>query len=119
MNYDKTGASYNAYKVYVDSVRIYDPAGPEPNPDSVVGEAYIKDKEYIPQYMEIRDNVITAETFYDSIFELDESQYAKGAVFIDGFAALDNNGISDKYLEAGPNNELYLAKGQAIAFHVT
>ncbi|MDD6526981.1 MAG: Ig-like domain-containing protein [Oscillospiraceae bacterium] len=119
MNYDKTGASYNAYKVYVDSVRIYDPAGPEPDPDSVVGEAYIKDKEYIPQYMEIRDNVITAETFYDSVFELDESQYAKGAVFIDGFAALDNNGISDKYLEAGPNNELYLAKGQAIAFHVT
>ena len=119
MNYDKTGASYNAYKVYVDSVRIYDPAGTEPDPDSVVGEAYIKDKEYIPQYMEIRDNVITAETFYDSVYNLDESQYAKGAVFIDGFASLDNNGISDKYLEAGPNNELYLAKGQAIAFHVT
>lgn len=119
MNYDKTGASYNAYKVYVDSVRIYDPAGTEPDPDSVVGEAYIKDKEYIPQYMEIRDNVITAETFYDSIYELDENQYAKGAVFIDGVSSLDNNGISDKYLEAGPNNELYLGKGQAIAFHVT
>ena len=119
MNFDKTGASYNAYKVYVDSVRIYDPAGTEPDPDSVVGEAYIKDKEYIPQYMEIRDNVITAETFYDSIYELDENQYAKGAVFIDGVSSLDNNGISDKYLEAGPNNELYLGKGQAIAFHVT
>ena len=119
MNYDKTGASYNAYKVYVDSVRIYDPAGTEPDPDSAVGEAYIKDKEYIPQYMEIRDNVISAKTFYDSVYELDESQYAKGAVFIDGFASLDNNGISDKYLEAGPNNELYLGKGQAIAFHVT
>lgn len=119
MNYDKTGASYNAYKVYVDSVRIYDPAGPEPDPTSVVGEAYIKDKEYIPQYMEIRDNVISAKTFYDSVYNLDESQYAKGAVFIDGIAALDNTGISDKYLESGPNNELYLAKGQAIAFHVT
>ncbi|MGN1443915.1 MAG: hypothetical protein ACI4XE_08695, partial [Acutalibacteraceae bacterium] len=119
MNYDKTGESYNAYKVYVDSVRIYDPAGTDPDPDSVVGEAYIKDKEYIPQYMEIRDNVITAETFYDSVYNLDESQYAKGAVFIDGVSALDNTGISDKYLEAGPNNELYLAKGQAIAFHVT
>lgn len=119
MNYDKTGASYNAYKVYVDSVRIYDPAGTEPDPDSAVGEAYIKDKEYTPQYMEIRDNVISAKTFYDSVYELDESQYAKGAVFIDGFSALDNTGISDKYKEAGPNNELYLGKGQAIAFHVT
>ena len=28
------------------------------------------------------------------------------------------NGISDKYHDAGPNNEVYLAKGQAIAFHL-
>ena len=119
MNYDKTGANYNAYKVYVDSVRIYDPAGNAPDPTSVVGEAYVKDREYMPQYMEIRDCVITAETFYDSVFGLDESKYTKGAVFIDGIASLDDNGISDKYLEAGPNNELYLAKGQAIAFHLT
>ncbi|MGN1418229.1 MAG: hypothetical protein ACI4W6_02760, partial [Acutalibacteraceae bacterium] len=119
MNYDKTGENYNAYKVYIDSVRIYDPAGTAPDPDSVVGEAYIKDKEYIPQYMEIRDTVISAETFYDCVYDLDESQYTKGSVFIDGISSLDNTGISDKYLESGPNNELYLAKGQAIAFHVT
>ncbi|MGN0487367.1 MAG: VWA domain-containing protein [Acutalibacteraceae bacterium] len=118
MNYDKTGASYNAYKIYVDSVRIYDPAGTQPDPDSVVGEAYINDKEYIPQYMEIRDNVLTAKQFYDSTYELDESQFTKGAVFIDGISSLDSSGVSDKFLESGPNNELYLNKGQAIAFHI-
>lgn len=118
MNYDETGASDNSYKVYIDSVRIYDPAGVAPDVNSSVGEAYIDDKEYIPQYMEIRDNVITAETFYSSVDSLDSSTYSKGAVFIDGINALDDTGISDKYKESGPNNELYLAKGQAIAFYI-
>ena len=118
MNYDKTGESYNSYKIYIDSVRIYDPAGVAPSPDSVVGSAYIKDGEYIPQYMEIRDNVITAATFYTSVDDLDPNKYTKGAVFIDGISAVDDFGVSDKYKESGPNNELYLAKGQAVAFNI-
>lgn len=118
MNYDEN-ATDNSYKLYVDSVRIYDPAGKQPDPNSVVGEAYIQDHEYFPQYMEIRDNIISAETFYDSTAELDETQYTTGAVFIDGISSVDGNGISDKFLESGPNNEVYLAKGQAIAFHLT
>jgi hypothetical protein len=32
--------------------------------------------------------------------------------------SLDENGISDKFREVGPNNEVYLAEGQAIAFHI-
>jgi membrane-bound inhibitor of C-type lysozyme len=40
----------------------------------------------------------------------------QGIIFIDGIAALDNN--IDKYKYAGPNNELYLAKNQAVAFEI-
>lgn len=115
MQYDKT-ATVNSYDIYVDSVRIYDPAGITPAEDSVVGNAYLEDGEYAPEYMEIRRNVISAETFYSDI--LGTTSYGKGSVFIDGINSVDENGISDHYLDAGPNNELYLNKGQAIAFDI-
>ncbi len=116
MDYDKTGETYNSYDIYVDSVRIYNPAGATPDADSVVGGAYLEDGEYKPEYLEIRRNILTAKEFYDDL--LAGTEYSKGSIFIDSIGSLDSSGISDKYLESGPNNETYLAKGQAIAFHI-
>ncbi len=117
LGYDEN-AENNSYKVYIDSVRIYNPAGEAPLRDSVIGDAYISDKEYTPQYIQMRDNMLSAKTFYDSTADLPDSQFVKGSVFIDGISSLDDTGLSDNYKKYGPNNELYLAKGQAVAFHI-
>ncbi len=107
-----------SYDFYLDSVRIYNPAGQKPDVDSVIGDAYIEDNEYNPNFKELRNTIIDANTFYSDIYELDETQYGKGSVYIDSIGSLDESGISDKFKDAGPNNEVYLAKGQAIAFHL-
>lgn len=111
-------ANDGSYDIYVDSVRIYNPAGQTPDADSVIGSAYLKDSEYNPSFTELRRTILDAKTFYSDAYILEGESYGKGSIFIDSIGSLDENGISDKYLEAGPNNEVYLAKGQAIAFHL-
>ncbi len=111
-------ANDGSYDIYVDSVRIYNPAQQMPDADSVIGSAYLEDSEYNPQFTELRRTIIDAKTFYSDSYILEGESYGKGSIFIDSIGSLDENGISDKYLEAGPNNEVYLAKGQAIAFHL-
>ena len=111
-------AADGSYDFYLDSVRIYNPAGQKPAEDSVIGDAYIEDSEYNPNFKELRNTILDANTFYSDIYELDGTKYGKGSVFIDSIGALDETGISDKFLTAGPNNEVYLAEGQAIAFHL-
>lgn len=111
-------ANDGSYDIYVDSVRIYNPAGQTPDVDSVIGGAYLEDSEYNPNYTELRRTILDAKTFYSDAYILDGEEYGQGSIFIDSIGSLDENGISDKYLEAGPNNEVYLAKGQAIAFHI-
>lgn len=75
---------------WLDAIRIYDPMG-------VDNETYTKDDEGFPQYIKLRDAVKVGET---------------KALFIDG---ADNATISE-YNNFGPNNEVYLANGQAISF---
>ncbi len=84
----------NQYSFWLDAVRIYDPMGEY--------AGYTADNEGYPQYIKLRDELAkTAET-------------NKGVVFIDGAA---NASIAD-YANFGPNNEVYLANGQAISFKV-
>ena len=109
-------------------MRIYDPAGVagSSSMSDIVKDAYVNDKEYDPNHIEVKASMIDANTFYDSVYTLSDDTYSKGIVFIDGIAELGNEGLnpgdggllSDVYKEAGPNNELYLRKGQAIAFHI-
>ena len=47
---------------------------------------------------------------------LAEDKDTQGIIFIDGIAALNNDIYT--YKKAGPNNELYLAKNQAVAFEI-
>ena len=87
-------AEAKEYSFWLDAVRIYDPMGKDYD--------YTADNEGYPQYIKLRDELAkTAET-------------NKGVVFIDGAA---NASIAD-YANFGPNNEVYLMKGQAISFKV-
>ncbi len=113
MKYDANAE--NSYDIYVDAVRIYNPAG-TPEEGSVIKEAYYDDGEFAPEYLELREHVLTCETFYSDA--ITNAGYGQGSIFIDGASSLDEASISDKFLNAGPNNEVYIAQGQAVAFHV-
>ena len=96
----------NDYDFYLDAVRIYDPAGK--NPTGEIGDAYKADGEGWPNVIELRSQLIKEGTL-----NIDNSGSSKGIVFVDGIG--DTGGIDD-YTNYGPNNEVYLASGQAIAF---
>lgn len=86
--FDKTGD--NEYSFWLDAIRIYDPMG-------VGNETYKGDNEGFPQYIKLRDAVKAGAT---------------EALFIDGAA----KATISEYNNFGPNNEVYLASGQAISF---
>lgn len=94
--FNKTGDG--KYSFWLDAVRVYDPAGPSLNTE------YVKDKEGYPQYIKLRDELAKE----DGSVTVDSEKL----LFIDG---AENAAIS-LYKNYGPNNEVYLAKGQAITF---
>lgn len=100
-------AGKGSYDFYLDAVRIYDPAGK--NPDGEIGDAYKADGEGWPEIIELRNLLIEKK----SLTEADSN--AKGIVFVDGKDAAE---LTD-YTNFGPNNEVYLAKDQAIAFKLS
>ena len=90
--FDKTND--NKYSFWLDAIRIYDPMGE--NAD------YTKDNEGYPQYIKLRNELA----------KNDGSVKNTGLLFIDGAASAD----VATYANFGPNNEVYLANGQAISF---
>ena len=88
---DKTGD--NQYSFWLDAIRVYDPMGKD-------NATYKKDGEGYPQYIKLHDALV--------------AENVENALFIDGAAKAD---ITD-YKNYGPNNEVYLANGQAITFNV-
>lgn len=106
------GTTAKSYDLYVDGIRIYNPAGVDDNiADKDISDAYKKDGEAYPDYIELRNMLIGADSFGTN-----ENEQERGVIFIDGIPALNND--IEKYKIAGPNNELYLAYGQAVAFDV-
>lgn len=87
-------AKAGEYSFWLDAIRVYDPMG-------VNNETYKKDDEGYPQYIKLHDALVKNAA---------QSQ----AVFIDGGAEAN----VDTYKNLGPNNEVYLANGQAITFTV-
>ena len=88
---DKTGD--NQYSFWLDAIRVYDPMGKD-------NATYKKDGEGYPQYIKLHDALVT--------------ENVKTTLFIDGAAEADITA----YKNYGPNNEVYLASGQAITFTV-
>lgn len=103
----------------MDSVRIFDPAGPDGNVSDVAGEAYLDDGEYAPVYQEVRDTLLSAEAYYEELVGESGLSYT-GSVYLDGSTSngIDETGLAT-YKASGPNNELYLGYNQAIAFMVS
>ena len=99
------------YQIYIDAIRIYDPAN-DGEDKKVVQDAYVADGEGWPTYYELRNIILDAETF-DA---LGENDTINGAVFIDGKSALSGEAAISDYTNFGPNNEVYLAKEQGICF---
>lgn len=97
-----------SYDFWLDAVRIYDPAGAADGSKENYEKAYKADGECWPTYIELRDMIIR-----DKSFTADST--ANGMIFIDGQTG--NVSMAD-YTSYGPNNELYLAKGQAVAFRL-
>lgn len=92
--FDVTANEADGYNFWLDAIRIYNPMGK--NYD------YTADNEGYPQYILIHD-------------ELVKTDETRGVVFIDGA----EEATIGQYASYGPNNEVYLAKGQAISFKLT
>ena len=92
-------ADKRSYSFWLDAVRVYDPMGESVN----TGETYKTDGEAYPQYIKLRSELKKLNR---------DGTASSGALFIDG---KENANISE-YANYGPNNEVYLAKGQAITF---
>ena len=103
-----------SYKVYLDAIRIYNPAGDpaddeKPNTEDykVIEGVYQQDGEQQPRFTELRDILLNAE----NVSEVPQF----GTVFVDGNGDLADIG---QYEDFGPKNEIYLKKGQAISFYL-
>lgn len=93
---DKTGDSQ--YSFWLDAIRVYDPMGND-------NATYTKDGEGYPQYIKLRDQLAKENgsvTTNDKLLFIDGAEKAAIAT----------------YANYGPNNEVYLANGQAITFTV-
>ena len=110
--YDHGQYDGTKYDFYLDAIRIYDPAN-DGEGNKVIEDAYKADGEGWPSYQELRNMVISAEDFN----ALKEGDQTNGLIFIDNTGAQNGKeySISD-YKSYGPNNELYLAPGQAVSF---
>ncbi len=84
----------NQYSFWLDAIRVYDPMGKD-NGD------YAQDGEGYPLYIKLHDALV-------------KNGAQSNALFIDGGV----NAKVDTYKSFGPNNEVYLATGQAITFTV-
>ncbi len=108
------------YSIYVDSVRIFNPAGVGSNIGSdVVKDAYLADGEYAPVFKEIRDTVLDSTEYYDQVIANLGLGFS-GSIFLDGNieSGIGKSALAT-YKTQGPKNEIYLGKGQAIAFKVS
>ena len=84
-----------SYDFWLDAIRVYDPMGKDDT-------RYVGDGEGYPQYINLRDQIAASKS----------NVGINKTLFIDGNAEAK---VAD-YINLGPNNEVYLANGQAISF---
>ena len=104
----------SSYDLYLDAIRIYDPANDgiaDGTTDTTIEDVYKADGEGWPSYIELRNKLIEARALGNAATDT----VVTGLVFIDGDAEIGDAQIDD-YISYGPNNEVYLAPGQRVAF---
>ena len=89
----------NKYNFWLDAIRVYDPMGKD-------NATYEQDNEGYPQYIKLHDELVKTGSSIDAKLGT--------PVFIDGAA----EATIAQYKNYGPNNEVYLANGQAITFKI-
>ncbi len=150
---NRADSTLNNDSVYIDAVRIYDPAGTKEETDTK-GEVskYYLENEYKADKPEVRELLLGSVKFenLDAILKNSEKLEEEGelpnttttsakssaslvtfdedlgtAIYHAGSAQVENpdtsaginsNQTLEKILKRGPNNEVYLAKGNAVAF---
>lgn len=85
----------SSYDFWLDAIRVYEPLGPSGN------ESYKGDGEGYPRYIRLRDEIAK-----------DNGSVGTDTLFIEG----KEDAKVAEYTNLGPNNEVYLANGQAISF---
>lgn len=100
--FNQTGNTWNTF--VLDAIRVYNPMGKDV-------ATYAQDSEGYPQYIKLSDELAKKASKTDSSI-VDTT--TNKVFFIDG-AAVANVAT---YANYGPNNEVYLAKGQAITFKI-
>lgn len=93
------------YTVYIDAVRIYNPA----KNDATANNAYALDGEANPDYQTVRHFVFNQQSLVPN------GASFTGGIFIDG-KVIENYSEIGQYTNPSPNNEIYLAPGQAVYF---
>lgn len=88
----------SSYDFWLDAIRVYEPLGPSGN------DSYKADGEGYPQYIRLRDEIAK-----------DNGSVGTETLFIEG----KENAKVAEYTNLGPNNEVYLADGQAISFKLS
>ena len=108
-SFNHTGS--DSYTVYLDAIRIYDPA----KGNETAEAAYKSDGEANPDFVRFRDFV-----FSRSGVQNGTTYTFTGAIFIDGMGEVTApaEGYSFNYLNPSPNNEIYLAPGQGVYFRL-
>ncbi len=97
-------AKNGSYDFYLDAVRIYNPCGDNQDANDI----YQEDGEMIAADYELRDLLLAAGSLGDAV--------DTGVVYIN--PSLPDGTLAD-YTKAGSKNEVYLDKGQAVAFGLT
>ena len=110
-----TTAAETRATYYLDGVRVYNPIQPKEE-DAVVKEAYGTAGELGASFQSVREILLTAEDFDPTT-----NNTTDGVVFIDqdGTTTGTTTQVIGIYKDYGPKNEVYLAKGQSIAFKVS
>ena len=113
--------------VYIDGFRVYGTLA-----DEATNANYAKDLEDNPTYIELRDEVLTAqnvstadskyadqiaESVYSQVFNR-STETTEGAIILSANTKYDDVKLKD-LLDNGPKNEIYLQKDQALVFKVT
>ena len=113
--YDPSHAGH--YDVYIDGIRVYNPAGTGDDVSAVVGEAYDQDFERNAIFAEVRDTVISDTEGFLHTTEGVGDEAVGGSIMVDGMFVTAGSALALSNLQqSGPNNEMYLAQYQAIAF---
>lgn len=113
---DENKALSRGNQFYFDAIRIYDPINQSATSDdaTIAKTAYASDGELAPEITEVREIMLDSETYNSS--STNSSSTTDKTLFVDKTQSGVDLGT---YTAIGPNNEVYLNPGNAIAFKVS